>query len=102
VHPSGFFELIRPNNTPPDQDFGPIPSLRHGCTLPNSRSPGHGTGKTGSRIRRAIAGSPKQRSPVFDGGRKVCGFAVITGGVRSCECTDRLAAATCYLELRRE
>ena len=33
VHPVRFLELIRPDNAAPDQDFGPIPSLRHGCTL---------------------------------------------------------------------
>ncbi len=33
IHPLRFLELIRPDDTSPYQDFGPIASLRHGSTL---------------------------------------------------------------------
>ena len=82
-----FFELIRPDDAAPDQDFGPIPSLRHGCTLSRIvvAPPRDGTGKTGLRSRRAKAGSPYQRSLCSMKGEKVCGLTSITRDDRPCD-----------------
>ena len=85
VQPLRFLELIGADHAAADQDFGPIPSLRHGCTLPNSRPPREGTGKTGSRTHRAV---PDRRNSVplcLMQSERVCGLTSITRGVRSCD-----------------
>ena len=61
-----FFELVRPNDAAPDQDFGPIPSLRHGSALSRvvdaMQSALRWNGQNRVRHRSGKTGAPSQRS----------------------------------------